>query len=161
ASPYFCISELAKDWPSRNADNRREVIAITDGIDPYEVRFDPDDPYVRTAINDSIRAGVQVDAIYWHDEGRASHVGFLASGGQNLLGLLAENTGGRLYYQGLGNPVSFTPYFDQISKQLNNQYELGFNAPAKNKPQIETIKVKLQVPGVKLSAPELVLVPAR
>lgn len=161
ASPYFCISDLARNWPSHNAQNRREVIAITDGIDPYEVRFDPADPYVHSAIEDSIRAGVIVDAIYWHDMGLASHVGFLASGGQNLLTLLTENTGGRLYYQGLGNPVSFTPFFKQISRQLNNQYELGFTAPAKGKSQIESLSVKLQVPGMKLTAPDLVLVPGK
>lgn len=161
ASPYFCISDLARNWPSHNTGNRREVIAITDGIDPYEVRFDPADPYLQTAIKDSIRAGVTVDAIYWHDMGRASHIGFLASGGQNLLTLLTENTGGRLYYQGLDNPVSFTPFFNQISRQLDNQYELGFTAPAKAKSQIESLNVKLQVPGMKLTAPDLVFIPGK
>lgn len=159
ASPYFCISDLARNWPSHNTENRREVIAITDGIDPYEVHFDPSDPYLRSAIDDSIRAGVIVDAIYWHDAGLASHVGFLASGGQSLLTLLTENTGGRLYYSGLANPVSFSPFFSEIGRKLDNQYELGFTIPAKTKSQVESLSVKLQVPGMKLAAPELILVP--
>jgi hypothetical protein len=160
ASPYFCISDLAKNWPSRNTATRREVVAITDGIDPYEVRFDPEDPYVRTAIQDSIRAGMIVDALYWHDTGIASRVGFLANGGQNLLSELTNSTGGNLFYQGLGNPVSFTPFLDDLSKQLQNQYELGFVVPGKNKAEIEPLKVKLEMPRVKLQAPELVVVPA-
>ncbi|MGC2161184.1 MAG: hypothetical protein WA634_04685 [Silvibacterium sp.] len=158
ASPYFCISDLAKNWPSNNTGNRREVIAITDGIDPYEVRYDPADPYVDAATKDSIRAGVVVDALYWHDMGFASRVGFLASGGQNLLTLITSNTGGMLYYQGLSNPVSFAPFFRDLSKRLDNQYELSFMAPAGKKPQVASLNVKLKAPGVKLSAPNLVFV---
>ena len=161
ASPYFCISDLAKNWPSRNTENRRQMIVITDGIDPYEVRFDPSDPYVQKAIDDSIRAGVTINALYWHNEGLASRVGWLASGGQNLLMMVTENTGGRLYYQGLSNPVAFSPYLDEISRRLENQYELGFTVPAQRKPQIDSLKVKLNVPGVKLTAPQLVAVPAQ
>ena len=137
------------------------MIVITDGIDPYEVRFDPSDPYVQKAINDSIRAGVTINALYWHNEGFASRVGWLASGGQNLLMLVTENTGGRLYYQGLGNPVAFSPYLAEISRRLENQYELGFTVPAHRKPQIDSLKIKLNVPGVKLTAPQLVAIPAQ
>lgn len=161
ASPYFCISDLAKNWPSHNLQNRREIIAITDGIDPYEPRYDPSDPYVRAAINDAIRAHVIVNGLYWHNEGFASRIGWLASGGQNLLNMVAENTGGRFYYQGLGNPVSFTPFLRDIHRRLENQYELGFMAPAHKKPEIDGLKVKLEVPGVKLTAPDLVAIPAR
>jgi hypothetical protein len=161
ASPYFCLSDLAKNWPSKNMDNRREVLMITDGIDPYEVRFDPDDPYMNAAINDSIRAGVIVDALYWHDMGLASRVGFLASGGQNLLMETTAKTGGMLYYQGLGNPVSFAPFLSDLSRRLENQYELGFIVPAKKKTEVETLKVKLEMPGVKVNSPNLVMVPAQ
>jgi hypothetical protein len=160
ASPYFCISDLAKHWPSRNTQNRREVVVITDGIDPYQVRFDPSDPYVAAATNDAIRAGVVVDALYWHDMGIASRVGFLASGGQNLLSLITSNTGGMLYYQGLSNPVSFAPFFRDLSKRLDNQYELSFMAPAKKKAQVASLSVKVRVPGIKANAPNLVYVPA-
>ena len=116
------------------------MVAITDGIDPYEERFDPSDPYVNSATQDSIRAGVIVDALYWHDMGVASRIGFLATGGQSLLGLITTNTGGVLYYQGLSNPVSFTPFLNDLSKRLENQYELGFIVPGKNKPEIQSLK---------------------
>lgn len=161
ASPYFCISDLAKHWPSTNTANRREVIAITDGIDPYEVRYDPEDPYVNAAMKDAIRAGIVVDALYWHDSGIASRIGFLANGGQNLLAELTNSTGGSLYYEGLANPVSFTPFLNEISRKLENQYELGFIVPTKKKADVETLKVKLEMPGVKLASPDLVLVPGQ
>ncbi|HTV05315.1 MAG TPA: hypothetical protein VME86_08095 [Acidobacteriaceae bacterium] len=159
ASPYFCISELAKNWPSRNSADRREVIAITDGIDPYEVRYDPEDPYVRAAIHDAVRNGVVVDAIYWHNQGIASRIGWLASGGQSLLSMVTEQTGGKFYYQGFGNPVSFRPYFQDLSTRLENQYELDFMVPAKTKSQIASLNVKLAIPDVKMNAPQLVVVP--
>lgn len=160
ASPYFCLSDLAKNWPSHNTDNRREVIMITDGIDPYEVRFDPNNPYVNSAIKDAIRAGVVVDALYWHDQGLASRNGFTASGGQSLLTLTTQATGGRFYYQGLGNPVSFAPFLDELKKRMQNQYELGFTVPAKKKPDVQTLKVRLMMPGVKMDSPNLIYVPA-
>ena len=34
-------------------------------------RYDPEDPYVETAVNDSVRAGLIVYSIYWKDMGRA------------------------------------------------------------------------------------------
>jgi hypothetical protein len=161
ASPYFCLSDLAKNWPSKNTENRREVVAITDGIDPYQVRYDPEDPYVQSAIKDSIRAGVIVDALYWHDSGIASRVGFVAFGGQSLLSQVTAATGGTLYSLGTSNPVSFNPYFQDLSNRLENQYELGFMISGKNKPEVANLKVKLQVPGAKLTAPNQVLVPAQ
>jgi len=161
ASPYFCISQLAKHWPSHNLNARREVIAITDGIDPYEVQFDPEDPYVRTAVRDAIRNRVVVDAIYWHDMGMASRIGFLASGGQSLLGIVTEDTGGKFYYQGFGNPVAFHPYLRDLSKRLENQYELDFMVPAKAKPQIASLRIKLVMPNMKTNAPQRVFVPGR
>lgn len=159
ASPYFCLSDLAKNWPSHNTENRREVLMITDGIDPYEVHFDPDDPYVNSAVNDAIRNGLVVDALYWHDQGLASRT-FLANGGQDLLTLTATHTGGTFYYQGLDNPVSFAPFLDQLKNRLQNQYELGLNVPSRGKPQVVTLRVKLAMPGVKLTAPDLIYVPS-
>src|SRR5215472_12661471 len=47
ASPYFCLSDLAKHWPSEDPKNRREVLMVTDGIDRYNLRYDPDDPYLQ------------------------------------------------------------------------------------------------------------------
>src|ERR1700739_4877751 len=72
ASPYFCLSDLAKNWPSHDRTARREVLMVTDGVDNYERRFDPQDPYVEAAVNDSVRAGLVVYSIYWKDMGRAN-----------------------------------------------------------------------------------------
>ena len=57
ASPYFCLSDLAKHWPSKDRSARREVVMISDGVDPYYMEYDPDEPYLKAAIYDSVRAG--------------------------------------------------------------------------------------------------------
>ena len=39
ASPYFCLSDLAKNWPSHDRTARREVLMVTDGVDNYDRRL--------------------------------------------------------------------------------------------------------------------------
>ena len=46
--------------------------------------YDPEDPYVATAINDSVRAGLVVYSIYWKDMGRANNSWYENNAGQNL-----------------------------------------------------------------------------
>ena len=158
ASPYFCLSDLAKHWPSNNRENRREVVMITDGVDPYNLRFDPENPYVQGAITDSIRAGLIVDSIYWHDQGGYDRGAYQNNAGESLLGQVSQVTGGKAYWQGIGNPVSFAPFFDDLNRRLQNQYELGFDVPAKPRPEIVSLKVKVNEPDVKVDAPQRVLV---
>lgn len=158
ASPYFCLSDLAKNWPSHDRTARREVVMITDGVDNYERRFDPDNPYVQTAIKDSVRAGLVVYSIYWKNTGRANNTGYETTAGQNLLLLVTQATGGNSYWQGLGNPVSFEPFFKDVRRRLNNQYELSFTAPSNGKTEIGSLKVDLHVPSAKVAAPQQVLV---
>jgi hypothetical protein len=157
ASPYFCLSDLAKHWPSSDAHARREVVMVTDGVDNYNRRYDPDDPYVQAAIDDSVRARLIIYSIYWTNSGRFDRTGYAANSGQNLLGEVTQATGGNSYWEGYGNPVSFQPYFADINHRLQNQYELDFMAPMGGKPQLETFKLKLSAP-TKIDAPQQVYV---
>jgi len=158
ASPYFCLSDLAKHWPSANPDNRREVLMVTDGVDPYNGRrFDPEDPYVQASIRDSQKAGLIVYSIYSRDAGHFDR-GFAAFGGQNYLDMVAHATGGKAFYIGTGNPVAFEPFLDELNTRLMNQYELGFLAQPGHKPQLQALKVKSDLPRTEVSAPENVLV---
>ena len=158
ASPYFCLSDLAKSWPSHDRTARREVLMITDGVDNYERRFDPDDPYVQAAINDSVRAGLVVYSIYWKDMGRFNAGWYETNAGQNLLLEVTQATGGNSYWEGMGNPVSLEPYFQDLRRRLNHQYELSFTAPTNGKPEVASMKVDLHVPSAKVDAPQKVLV---
>lgn len=158
ASPYFCLSDLAKNWPSHDRTARREVLMITDGVDNYDRHYDPEDPYVDSAINDSVRAGLVVYSIYWKDMGRFNSGWYETNAGQNLLLMVTQATGGNSYWEGIGNPVSLQPYFQDLRRRLNNQYEVSFTAPSNGKPEIESMKVDLHVPSAKVDAPQRVLV---
>lgn len=157
ASPYFCLSDLAKNWPSHDRTARREVLMITDGVDNYERRFDPEDPYVEASVNDSVRAGLVVYSIYWKDMGRVNAGWYETNAGQNLLLIVTQATGGNSYWEGLGNPVSLSPFLQDLRRRLNNQYELSFTTPSRGKPEVASMKVDLHVPSAKVAAPQKVL----
>jgi hypothetical protein len=158
ASPYFCLSDLAKNWPSGDRGARRTVVMVTDGVDNYERRFDPDDPYVESAINDSLRAGLVVYSIYWLNQGIADATMYANNTGQSLMVEVTEATGGKNLWNGIGNPVSFQPFFEELARRLDNQYELGFSAHLNGKPTTQTLKVKVDGSAVEVTAPKQVFV---
>lgn len=159
ASPYFCLSDLAKHWPSNDRSARRIVVMISDGIDYYDLHFDLQDPYVHAAIDDSVRNGLVVYALYWGDVGRISHFGFEQRNGQDLLLEVTQATGGYSYWEGLGNPVTFQPYLLDLRRRLDNQFGLEFAAPRNgNGAQVENLNFKLNVPNAKVDSPTEVYV---
>ena len=158
ASPYMCLSDLAKRWPSNDRSARREVVMISDGVDYYDARFDPQDPYMQASITDSVRAGLVVYSIYWENKGRFDRTRWGNAAGQNLLLEVTQATGGNSYWEGLGNPVSFQPFFQDLQRRLQNQYEVSFTAPLKNKPEVGSLKLKVNGISGKIDAPGQVYV---
>lgn len=157
ASPYFCLSELAKKWPSSDPQARRMVVMISDGVDYYEMHYDPEDPYVQSAMNDAVRAHMIIYAIYWRSADLYDRTNYGSNDGQNLLAELTEATGGESYWEGMGNPVSFQPYFKDIDERLENQYKLDFTAVVGGKPELQSIRLQVRA-RVKVSAPQQVYV---
>jgi hypothetical protein len=134
------------------------VLMVTNGVDNYNPRYDPDDPYVQAAMQDSIRAGLVVYSIYWANQGRFGATSYANNTGQNLLVQLTEATGGKSFWEGTGNPVSFQPYLEEFGRRLRNQYELSFVTQFNGKPAVEGMKLKLSVPGAEVNSPQQVLV---
>ena len=143
ASPYFCLSDLAKHWPSEDPKNRREVLLVTDGIDRYNLRYDPEDPYLQAAITDSQKAGLIVYSIYFRDTGGLDNSGYETNAGQSLLTQVyrpqeANSTGKASAIR------QFQPYLEDLSKRLENQYELA--ARSKSKQEFVDLKVRRMYP---------------
>jgi len=157
-SPYFARSDLAKRWPSEDPSARREVLMVTNGVDEYNRRLDLDDPYVQAAVNDSVRARIIIYAIYWRDQGRVDQTQYANNTGQNLIQIVTDATGGKNFWIGNGNPVSFQPYLEELNRRFRNQYELSFITRLNGKPEIQTMKLKLSSPGSEVTAPQQVLV---
>jgi hypothetical protein len=153
ASPYFCLSDLVKKWPSKDPRARREVAMITEGVDYYEDGYNPDDPYVASAISDALRNNTVVYSIYWGNQGARDGTGIASTTGQNLLGQVSEAVGGKSYWIGFGNPVSIEPYFADIALRMANQYQLEYVTELKGAPGVESMKLQVKRTAGKVNAP--------
>jgi len=166
ASPYFCLSDFVKNWPS-NAENQsgprsqqpthkaRIVLMITNGVDPYNGSTsitNQDSPYVASAVTDAQRAGVPVYSIYYGDSGFRRGRGSFS--GQSYLLQVAQGTGGTAYYQGAGSPVSLIPFLKQFQNALGETYVATFPVDANKK--MVSLKLSTTLPKAKVNAPQQV-----
>jgi hypothetical protein len=164
ASPYFCLSDFVKNWPS-SAENQsgqqsqqfthkaRIVLMITNGVDPYNGSTNitnQNSPYVAAAVTDAQRAGVPVYSIYYSDAGFGRGRGSFS--GQSYLLQVAQGTGGAAYYQGTGSPVSLVPFLKQFQNALAETYVATFPVEANNKKMV-SLKVSTTLPKTKVNAP--------
>lgn len=155
-SPYQALTDLIHNWPETSS--RREVLMITSGIDQYYTNS-LDNPYLDRAIKDAERAGIVVHSIYYSAAGHFGHSFARINWGQTYLSQLADGTGGESYWQGNGNPVSFSPFLDDVAQRLNNQYLLTFAALSENKPGFQAVKLRTEIPHVELISTDKVYVP--
>jgi hypothetical protein len=164
ASPYFCLSDFVKNWPSE-AENQsgpqsrqfthkaRIVLMITNGVDPYNGSTsitNQDSPYVAAAVTDAQRAGVPVYSIYYNDAGFGRGRGSFS--GQSYLLQVAQGTGGAAYYQGTGSPVSLIPFLKQFQNALAETYVATFSVDGNKK--MVTLKASTALPKTKVNAPQ-------
>jgi hypothetical protein len=154
-SPYLALSELMKKWPETK--DRREILMITSGIDPLGGGFSNDpytNPYLDTAFEQAQRGGFIVYSIYSPGAGRAGRGLLRTDLAQTGLDLLSQKTGGETYYLSFGAPVDITPYLQDVSRNLKNQYGLTFLAKSAKKPTLEPVKVKTEMPNMGLVTAE-------
>jgi hypothetical protein len=164
ASPYFCLSDFVKNWPSEAEDQSgpqshqfthkaRIVLMITNGVDPYNGSTsitNQDSPYVAAAVTDAQRAGVPVYSIYYNDAGFRGGRGSFS--GQSYLLQVAQGTGGQAYYQGTGSPVSLIPFLKQFQNALAETYVATF--PVEGNKKTVTLKASTTLPKTKVNAPQ-------
>jgi hypothetical protein len=161
ASPYFCLSDFVKNWPS-GAENQsgpqslqpshkaRIVLMITNGVDPYNGSTNitnQNSPYVATAITDAQRAGVPVYSIYYSEVGFGRGRGSFS--GQSYLLQVAQGTGGAAYYQGTGSPVSLAPFLKQFQNAIAETYVATF--PVDGSKKMVTLKASSTLPKTKVN----------
>jgi hypothetical protein len=154
ASPYFCLSDFAKKWPS-NERGPRFVLMLTNGVDPYNGStslMNQTSPYVQSAQEDAQRAGIAVYAIAYNDAGMRGG----SFSGQSYLSQVAEATGGRSFYDGIGNPVALQPFLTEFRNAIAESYTATFMASANHeKPNtLARLKITTTQPKTKVHAPE-------
>jgi hypothetical protein len=170
SSPYLSLIDLMKRWSGHS--NRRAVLMISDGIDRYRNAYGPGygfggprglqpiSPDVQSASEAAQRAGVPVYTMYVLGTGRIHNSFWQTNLGQASLSKLSDETGGESYYLGLGDPVSYQPYLNDLQKLLDNQYLLIFGAKPQKKAGLQSVKVLTEVPNAELRAADSVWVPA-
>lgn len=158
ASPYFCLSDFVKRWPS-NANGARFVLMLTNGVDPYNGStslMNQTSPYVEAAQRDAQRAGVSVSAIAYTDaDVRGDSASF---SGQSYLQQVADATGGRSFYNGSFNPVSLSPFLAEFRSYIAESYAATFMASTAHEKgnTLTRLKISTSQKGLKVHAPEAV-----
>lgn len=161
ASPYFCLSDFVKKWPGGESDDSssmapkaRFVMMLTNGVDPYNGSVSPlnqNSPYVTDAITDAQRAGVAVYSIYYGDSGIRGNAASFS--GQSYLSQVAEGTGGQAYYQGIGNPVSLSPFLNQFRSSIAESFVVTYDAVGS---RLVEVSFSTSLPKTKLRAAKMV-----
>jgi hypothetical protein len=78
-------------------------------------------PYLEAAIDEALREGIMVSAVYYPSAGHIGHSYWQSYWGQIYLSKIADETGGEAYYIGFtGPPVAFTPYLDELGDRLSH-----------------------------------------
>jgi hypothetical protein len=156
-SPYFVLSDLAKHWPSKQSTNRRAVLMLTDGVDRYYGDSMVDDPYVDASIRDALKEGVMVYSIYLRGSGLYGRGAWPTNYAQSRLTDVSHNTGGYAYFEDFTDPVSISPFLTDFQERLDNQYQVTIEDVSKK--GVQPVKVRTEVPGLKIEAPTHVYVP--
>ncbi len=134
---------------------RRAILLVSDGLDSSEglsalsslSTIDLDRAVLRAQ-----RKGVAVYSFYSPASLTASENSSLVLRGQSALQRLSEETGGRAFYQGSIAPVSFDPFFADLSILLNRQFALTYLSTHMKK-GYHKVEVKSTNPEVKIDHP--------
>jgi VWFA-related protein len=132
AAPYNPYVEIIEGLRRFEAmpKGRRAMLVVTDGVDTSR-GFDSSSPSqsidLQRAIKEAQRQGVAVYSFYAPTVTASALNNLrLISNGQGSLELLADDTGGRAFFQGTGAPVSFDPYLKELAGTLTRQIALTY-----------------------------------
>lgn len=155
-SIYLSLSDLAKRWTD-SSNVRREALVIASGFDPLYPGIQ--DPYADAATDDVEKAGINVQVVMIPSPRYAQSFRDNISEGK-LIGA-STGTGGQDLFDGAFVPVSLTPFLTNLNTTLDNQYLLTFliNRATKKNGELRPLRVQLEQHGIKLYAPQNVLVP--
>jgi VWFA-related protein len=157
-SPYLALQDWIKRWP--DASERSSILLFSSGIDYFRGGPASVDPDLDTTIEHAQKKNINIWSIYVPDGGRRGRNSFSGFNWQSNLSRVSQETGGQAYFLGLGMPVNLKPYFDEIERNLNNQYLLAFTGNGGQKGKFERVKVTTEVANVQFLSPSEVFLPA-
>lgn len=126
-NPYVVVLEALRRFDA-DSKNRSAVLLISDGLDVsrgFDASSTLNSLDLARAIDEAKRRHVAVYSFYAPTVGLTSFNNRAVSYGQGALSRFANETGGRAFFQGT-DFVSFNPYFERLSRTLNNESGSGF-----------------------------------
>jgi hypothetical protein len=127
-NPYVEVIEALRrfdaDWKGKSA-----VLLVSDGLDTsrgLDSSAAGNTLDLRRAIDKANARDISVFAFYAPSVGLTSRSLTAASYGQSSLNRLANETGGKAFFQGTTGFVSFDPYFRRLREALNEQYARAY-----------------------------------
>jgi len=123
-NPYVEVIEAMKKFKNESP-NANAVLLISDGLDTsrgFDSTAAGHTLDIERAISEANKRRISVFSFYAPSVGLTSRSRLAASYGQSSLNRLADETGGRAFFQGTTGFVTFDSYFDRLREQLNRQY---------------------------------------
>lgn len=154
-NPYVEIVEGLRRFEAM-PKGRRALLVVSDGLDisrGVDSSLPTQSVDLQRAVREAQRQGVAVYSFYAPSV-TASTLGSsrLISNGQSSLELLADETGGRAFFQGTGAPVSFDPFLRELAGTFSRQLALTYLSTHPKK-GFHRIKITSNVDGVKIEHP--------
>lgn len=122
-NPYVEVVEALRKFEGEGK-NRNVVLLVSNGLDAsrgLDVSSTIDSIDLRRAVNEANRRNVTVYSFYAPSVGVTSRNHTLAGYGQSALNRLSNETGGRAFFQGTTDFVTFDSYFERLRDALNEQ----------------------------------------
>jgi len=152
SSPYIEVIDAIKRFDAQPS-GRRAILLVSDGLDisrGVDSSSASQSIDLQRAINDAQRRGIAVYAFY--SPSVATQNAILTANAQSSLQRLADETGGRAFFQGTGAPVSFDPFLKNLTSSLETQIALTYLSTHLDK-GFHRIKIRSASPGVELEHP--------
>jgi len=123
-NPYVEVIEALRSFDA-NSKIKNAILLISDGLDTsrgFDVTSSGHTLDLERAIKHANDRNVAVYTFYAPAVGLTSRSRLAASYGQNSLNRLADDTGGKAFFQGTTGFVTFDAYFKRLRQTLNQQY---------------------------------------
>ncbi len=122
-NPYVEVRDALKRFPA-SGGNHNALLLISDGLDTsrgFDFSSSVNSIDLDRAVREAKRRDVAIYTFYAPSVGLTSRSRLAVSFGQSALNRIANETGGRAFFQGT-DYVTFDAYFRNLSETINEQY---------------------------------------
>lgn len=127
-NPYDGVLDALKRFDAL-PNGRRAVLLVSDGLDisrGVQSSSPSQSIELERAILEAQRKSTAIYSIYTTTAITDGRNSLLNLNGQGSLSRISDETGGRAFFQGTGAPVSFEPFYKELSLALTRQFALTY-----------------------------------